>query len=594
MALSGTVNTTSFEGRYLSLTWTAKQDIATNKSTISWTLKGAGGNTSIWYQAAPFKVTIGGTVVYNNSNIIQLYNGTKVASGSINISHGADGKKSFTISVEGAIYYASINCTGSKSFTLDTIPRAAKVSTAKNFNDEGNPKITYKNYAGSSVTTLQACISFDGSSADVAYRDISKTGTSYTFNLTDAERKVLRQGTKSNSRTVYFCIKTVVDGNTFYSKLSKTLTLVNHTPTLSPTAEVSTESTTYSLTGSTTKFIKGVTNVSVSTGATARKEATIKSQTVTCGNDKITGASGKINAVESATFKFSVSDSRGNTTTKTLTRTLVDYIKLTCNLNVQMTVDGTLTIKMSGKYFNGSFGAVNNTLTVQYRYKEYGSTYTSWTSVNPTISSNSYSASKKITGLDYQKKYVVEIRATDKLYTITPPTKTVKALPVFDWGEKDFNFNVPVNVDTLTSGDGSVSVKKLVGMANLLSNNYSLDVTATASGNWSGLSCACVISGGVFRLNISEVKRSSAISGNITNEKIGRVTIKHDGKVKTFYNATFVSNGEAALSGMYTANITNGDKELSFDIYVSATAGSTSVLAGVLIAPVSFNLEKFV
>ena len=45
---------------------------------------------------------------------------------------------------------------------------------------------------------------------------------------------------------------------------------------------------------------------------------------------------------------------------------------------------------------------------------------------------------------------------------------------------------------------------------------------------------------------------------------------------------------------MYTANISNGDTELSFDIYVSATAGSTSVLAGILIAPVSFNLDKFI
>ena len=483
MALSGTVNTNNYQGRYLSLTWTAKQDIATNKSTISWNLKGAGGDTSTWYMAAPFKVTINGTVVYNNSTRIKLYNGTKIASGTLTISHGADGKKSFTAAVEGAIYTNSINVTGSKSFTLDTIPRAAKITGADNFNDEGNPKITYKNYAGSNVTTLQACISFDGSSADVAYRDISKTGTSYTFNLTDAERKVLRAGTKAESRTVYFYIKTVIDGNTFYSKIGKTLTLVNCLPTLNPTVTVTTSSTTYALTGSTTKFIKGVTTPSFTTGAAAKKEATIKTQFAVNGSEKISGESGKFGAVTDGKFKFTVTDSRGFTTTETLTRSIVDYVKLTCNPNITIGVDGVLIIKSSGKYFNGSFGAVSNTLTVEYRYKEYGGSYTSWKAATISKSGNTYTTSNRVTGLDYQKKYVVQVRATDKLFTITPADKTVKALPVFDWGEKEFNFNVPVEMDKITNNGASVDVAKLIGAVNALSNNYTFDTSFAAAGN---------------------------------------------------------------------------------------------------------------
>lgn len=594
MALSGTVNTNNYQGRYLSLTWTAKQDIATNKSTISWTLKGAGGDTSAWYMAAPFKVTINGTVVYNNSTRIKLYNGTKIASGTLTISHGADGKKSFTAAVEGAIYTNSINVTGSKSFTLDTIPRAAKITGADNFNDEGNPKITYKNYAGSNVTTLQACISFDGSAADVAYRDISKTGTSYTFNLTDAERKILRAGTKAESRTVYFYIKTVIDGNTFYNKIGKTLTLVNCLPTLNPTVSVSTSSTTYALTGSTTKFIKGVTTPSFTTGAAAKKEATIKTQFAVNGSEKISGESGKFGAVTDGKFKFTVTDSRGFTTTETLTRSIVDYVKLTCNPNITIGVDGVLIIKSSGKYFNGSFGAVSNTLTVEYRYKEYGGSYTSWKAATVSKSGNTYTTSNRVTGLDYQKKYVVQVRATDKLFTITPAEKTVKALPVFDWGEKEFNFNVPVNVDTLTTGGNSIDVVKLAGMVNLLSNNYTLTTTLTPASNWSGLSGSALISGGVFRFYLSAATRSAAINGNIANEKICTVKVKHDGKIKSFYNVSFVSGSSGALCNMYTTNATQGETELTFDIYIAAAASSTTETSGFFVAPISYHLDKFI
>jgi hypothetical protein len=71
----------------------------------------------------------------------------------------------------------------------------ATITYAPNFNDESNPTIKYNNPAGKTVTSLQACISLDGSKADVSYRNIPKKGTSYTFDLTDEERNVLRENT---------------------------------------------------------------------------------------------------------------------------------------------------------------------------------------------------------------------------------------------------------------------------------------------------------------------------------------------------------------------------------------------------------------
>lgn len=130
MALSGTVNSSSYEGRYVQLTWSASQSVANNTSTISWSLKGAGNASSGWYMSGGFYVSIDGNVVCNWStdSRIQLYNGTDIASGSLTLSHNSDGSKSFSISVEAGIYYYARNCSGSGSFTLNTIARASQPS----------------------------------------------------------------------------------------------------------------------------------------------------------------------------------------------------------------------------------------------------------------------------------------------------------------------------------------------------------------------------------------------------------------------------------------------------------------------------------
>ena len=99
---SGSFNTRAYSNRYLTFSWTCTQDVSTNTSTISWTLKGA-GSASGYYKAAPFSVTIAGEEVYSSSTRIELWNGTTVASGTKKITHNTDGTKSFSASVKAAI-----------------------------------------------------------------------------------------------------------------------------------------------------------------------------------------------------------------------------------------------------------------------------------------------------------------------------------------------------------------------------------------------------------------------------------------------------------------------------------------------------------
>ena len=189
-------------------------------------------------------------------------------------------------------------------------------------------------------------------------------------------------------------------------------------------------------------------NASVTTGAKARNSATLKSQKIVCGAKSISGASGTISAVESGSFSFSATDSRGYTTTQTVNKTLIEYVKLTCSMEAGApTTAGVATLKISGNYFNGSFGKVANTLTVQYRYKTQGENYGSWTTVTATKSGNTYSATASISGLNYLNTYVFQVRAIDKLATVNSNEQTRKTTPVFDWSKDDFNINGTLKVN---------------------------------------------------------------------------------------------------------------------------------------------------
>lgn len=132
MALSGSVSTNGAsgegEGRYYTLSWTATQSIANNTSTISWTLSTAGGYSS-WITERTVYVDIDGERVFSKTNAVDRYRGT-IATGTKTISHNSDGTRSFSVSLAAAIYYSSIQCTGSQTFTLDTIARASTLSVS--------------------------------------------------------------------------------------------------------------------------------------------------------------------------------------------------------------------------------------------------------------------------------------------------------------------------------------------------------------------------------------------------------------------------------------------------------------------------------
>lgn len=458
MAKSITFYSNKVDNRQLRLELTQTPDIASNTSRIDWKFISAGNtSTASLYLVYATTIKINGQQVYykgdtqwygtgSSSNPVPTFPACEGSTGgSVTVSHNADGTLTIPIYFYTGVYASKYKADYGGNWTLDSIPRPGALTAAPNFNDEENPTITYTNPPGNTTEELVAGIYNDaGSVAYAGYRNITKTGTSYTFSLTDAERKALRQAATGNTMTVRFYMRTKLGGTHYYSSIAKTLTIKNPNPTLNPTV-VDSNNTTKALTGDANKLVKYFSNAYYTINAAAVKEASLSSQKVTHNGSSKTTATGTYNAVEGGSFAFEAKDSRGNTTTKTVTKTMVNYVKLTCNQDIHISTSGVATIKASGNYFNASFGAVANTLSLQYRWKTQGGSWSSWTNITNSKSGNTYSGTATLTGLNYKTNYVFQCRAVDKLMDVSTAEKTTKALPVFDWGKDGFQFNVPVS-----------------------------------------------------------------------------------------------------------------------------------------------------
>ena len=354
---------------------------------------------------------------------------------------------------DGNIRFSEDPYSGVNEFTLPIIIRQATVSSATNFTELENPTIRYSNSNG--ATNLEACISFTGGNDDIAYRSIPDNGRSYTFNLTAKEKETLINAvTSGTSINVRFYIKSRNAGKTFYSYQTAKFSLSDALPYLQP-AVVDMNSVTNALTGDVNTFVRYFSDAACQVNATAKMGASIVSYKITNGGVVKTQEMAQITGVESPNFIFSATDSRKNTTTKTITVPMVDYIKLTCNQKAEIKMDGetsaAIKLEVNGNYFNQSFGAADNELKVEVRHTQNDGSMGDWVNLTdgliPVFDGNTYKMDVNITGLVYDVAYTIQCRVTDKLMTVESSEYTVRLIPVFDWSNEDFNFNVPVNMN---------------------------------------------------------------------------------------------------------------------------------------------------
>ena len=426
--------------------WQDSQSIANNSSVVGWHLQLVTTGGSISSSASKsWSVTVNGSNYSGTCTIGVGTNATKtLASGSTTIAHNADGTKSFgfSFSQQFDISYSGVGWIGTKSGsgsgTLTTIPRTSSVSST-NANIGENIKITINRASSSFTHTLT--YAFNNLTGTIATKT-SSTSVSWTL-PTSFYAKI------PNSKSSWGTITCdTYSGSTKIGSSSCRFNVYVKESTNKPTISATVKdinATTKALTGDENKLIKYYSTAKFSLTGSAKNSATVKSLTSTYNGNtaskaNVTSWNDQYSNVTQASYVFGVQDSRGYSNSVTVTKTLINYVKITCSLSVSNpTASGNCTLTIKGNYFNGSFGSTSNTLTVQYK-KNDGS----WTNATATKSNNTYTATVNLTGLDYTQTFTFQARATDKLATATTASKTVKSTPIFDWGSGTFHFHVPV------------------------------------------------------------------------------------------------------------------------------------------------------
>ena len=564
MATSGSINSSAYSDRYLTLNWSiASQDVARNLTYINWELRGSGGSATKWYKSGNFKVVIDGEQVYYSADRIQLYNGTVVASGQKMMAHHTNGVKSFSASIEAGIYVVAVNVSGSGSWDLPNIPKSTTIHSFNGTNLEGTFSATYS--TSSSGVTNKIRISIPQVKELEKFDYSSGAG----FKLSTATLNYLYSYMK-NSKTVKIgaAIETWSGGTKIGEsiELINVCSLTNANPTLSPTIE-DTDAKTLALTGDKNKLVRYYSNAYVKANPAAVKGASITYTAVSGGGKNIYTSTGNLTDIVNGTFVFSTTDSRGYTTTKTIEKTLVEYVKLTCNIESKVRLGNdsktTTEVKILGNYFNASFGAVNNTLALKYRYKINEGAYSNWITVTPELSGDTYETILTFDNTTYKDYLTFQCIATDKLATVTTPEIIAKATPVFDWNGDDFAFNVPVYIQDNPIADfvieqeigedwsyqkwnsgivecwgtteaTSLSITNPYG--NLYYTSHSLSLPGVFSEVPTYVECATISAGGLLHTCITEVTKTTLsmfIDSNV-NTSFGGVkfSVKAKGRWK--------------------------------------------------------------
>jgi hypothetical protein len=634
MATSGSLTTSKYDGRYYKLAWErTSYSTANNTSTIKWTLSAHGGNSS-WYAERTLTAVVAGVTVKSKTSSVNRYTG-EIDSGTLTIKHDSDGSKSFTASVKAAVYYSSVNCTGSKTFTLNTIPRESTIS-ATNAYVENQSTITVNRKVSSYTHTITwAC----GSASGTVATKSSSTSIKWTL-PTSIYAQI---GSTAKSKTVTLTCKTYNSSGTQVGD-SKTCTLTANTsasrngPTLSPT--ITTYAKTQELTGNSTTLIAGVSEAAIVFNAAAQDSATLSSKKVT-NSGKYRTTDGDFSNCTSGEFVFTATDSRGYTTTVTKKLTVINYIKPTITLKVNIGVDGKATISASGKFFSGSFGAKTNALNIQFRYKEVGGSYGSWTNfatASPGI--NTWSASHTL-NLDYSKSYTFEAHATDIAgYGANSGEKTVRAYPVWDWGEKNMHvhgdlridnnycltgkktdgskFNIahvngndevvfgggsypPTNMTMAVNAGGNVKVGtgagyySILGAAKAMSVAYDISCTTpTAGSNWESCTASATLVGNCLRLGVGATRKTAAGTGNIDNETVMTFKLNHGGKIKDVFRVSGVTGntGGTASFEFQCSNVTS--TQATITVVLCATTNALKQFVAYPNLPAQLNLDAYI
>lgn len=319
-------------------------DIATNTSTISYTLKIYSNNYSYAEYGTGYSIYINGTrVAYVADNGIDTslsaHSSLLLKSGTTTVPHNNDGTKTVNLSAsvsmpEGSYGPGDMSCSG--TWTLTTIPRASSMTLPSSFTIGSSGSITIQMASNTFSHTIT--YSGYGLSGTVANLNAGVSSTSWT-----PPTSFYAKLPSSTSGTVTLTL-TTKSGSTTIGTATYNATIVVPT-SIKPTAPTVTLApvNTNAWISSKGLYVGGYSAVKVTSSATAGSGATISSYTISGAfSGSGTPYTSSVLSAGAKSITVTATDSRGrtNSTTKSVTFLTYTYPGLTTFAAVRGTYSG--------------------------------------------------------------------------------------------------------------------------------------------------------------------------------------------------------------------------------------------------------------
>lgn len=422
------------------------QNVAANTSQlrILWTSTQTGESHNDNTRTAKYYVSVNGgaETEYQITYTLPLQTTKTIVDATLTVKHNDEGRCAVTVRTWMDTRISAGVVELSKSLTMSDIARASTIgATAADIESVsliavGRKSAVYTHSIAYRFGSLSGYITEDGG---VSPSEVKFTATSIPFTVpADFYMEI------PNAKTAK-CVLTcrTYSGSALIGTTTASFTVTASAELCAPSITgtvTDVKPDTVALTGNDGTLVKYMSTALCAITAEARNGATITSKTI---NYRDTDGYQTVENAATGIYRFSAVDSRGYSADLTVNKNMIPYVKLTCNAVGSRTdpTSGNAVLTISGNYFNGSFGAYDNSLSVRYRIGSGD-----YIPLVPTVTENTYSASAELSGLDYNQEHTVTVITEDELDIVEVPVKILRGIPVFDWGQNDFTFHVMVNL----------------------------------------------------------------------------------------------------------------------------------------------------
>ena len=539
------------KGWRLRLDWSITgQSIADNKSTLSldlWVYDGTGYSQNESSGEAYY--IIQGEKRWNPYN----YSSTgwyKLGSKTITVSHNADGTKSIALTAEWDCgfdsSYTPRHLSLSETVTLTTIPRASTATTSGSTLGK-ILTITIKRASSSFTHKLYYTC---GSVKDKLIAE--NVGTSYSWNAPPLS--LAQQAPNAETVALTLTVKTY-NGSTYVGSWSTPVKLAVPS-TVVPALSVAISDPT-GVSNTYGGYVQLRSKVKVDITASGAQGSTIKSYSIKVGGIyATTSASGTTDYLPGSgelTVSCAVTDSRGRTTTKTQSISVLAYRKPAITAISAARCNANGTANRAGTYgkvtFSGAITSLSakNTAAYAVQYREVGAV--DWTTAGRPAAGNYGPADiSAVFAADKSKRYEVRVVATDAFESIGSTLRDLPAAYALYHLAKHL---LSVGLGRLCDKANALQV----GLDAYFDRNVQIDGTLTLG---DGLSAPLPVeSGGTGVATLDALRQAlgikdyiieQGISGNWTYQKYA------SGYADLWWRGTVKPTSYTAVGSMFTTN----------------------------------------